>query len=514
MASAPASKTVNLHPTNYLPSTLEATTFDVIVIGSGPCGRQVGSKTAAGGLNTVIIEDELWGGDCPFWACMPSKALLRPGEALAAARQVGGAKQLIATDKKVDLPGVLARRDKIVQNYSDQFFVNLSLKQDCTVVRGRGTLQSEKTVLVKHASGDKTLTARHAVVIATGSEPVIPHDIKGIHDIDVWTPREATSVKEIPEHLIVIGGGVVGSEMATAYATYGSKVTVITPTSEILDRYEPEAGRRVREALAAQNVDFHLSSRVVEAWKEPSTGLVSVKLSSGTVVTGSAVLLAAGRRPRTKNIGLESIGLAASLDVDPTTLVNGVNGHWLYAVGDANWKSPTTHMGEYQARIAAGAIIARAAPSASAQTLNSEPWGPHAATADDLAVSQVVVTDPNVGSVGLTLAAALKKGIKAQAVDVEFNFPGAWVFAEFDYDGWARWVVDTDKNVLVGATIVGRETGDLLHASTVALVGQVPLDRLVHAVPSFPTRSEVYGLLLEKWLATRDSPGDRRNAWK
>ncbi|KAI1612034.1 mercuric reductase/transcriptional regulator, fusion [Exophiala viscosa] len=396
---ASASKTVNLHPDNYLPSNLEPTTFDVIVIGSGPCGRQVASKTAAAGLSTMIIEDELWGGDCPFWACMPSKALLRPGEALAAARQVGGAKQLIENSRKVDIDGVFARRDKIVHDYTDQSFVNLSLKQKCSVVRGKGSLLGEKKVLVKNANGqEKTLSARHAVVISTGSEPVIP-DIKGIHDIDFWTPREATSVKEVPEHLIIIGAGVVGSEMATAFATYGSKVSVITPTSEILPRYEPEASRRVREALIGQNVDFHLSSRVVEVWKQDAN--VCVKLSSGTIVTGSTVLLAAGRRPRTKDIGLESIGVTPTLDVDPSMLVNPVEGQWLYAVGDTNMRAPMTHMGEYQGRIAASAIIAR---SQGTKTLSSEAWSEYAATADSLAASQVVVTDPNLATVGLTLA--------------------------------------------------------------------------------------------------------------
>ncbi|KIV76947.1 hypothetical protein PV11_08793 [Exophiala sideris] len=506
---APASKTVNLHPENYHPSTLEPTTFDVIVIGSGPCGRQVASKTAAANLSTVIIEDELWGGDCPFWACMPSKALLRPGEALAAARQVGGAKQLISTDHKVDVNGVFARRDKIVHDYKDQFFVNLSLNQKCSVVRGKGSLLGEKKGLVKNANGqEKTLTAKDAVIISTGSEPVIP-DIKGIYDVDFWTPREATSVKEVPEHLIIVGAGVVGSEMATAFATYGSKVSVITPTSEILPRYEPEAARRVREALIEQNVEFHLSSRAVEVWKE--NGATSVKLSSGTVITGSTVLLAAGRRPRTKDIGLETIGITPTLDVDPSMLVKPVEGQWLYAVGDTNMRSPMTHMGEYQGRIAASAIIARARGQAS---LSSEPWTEYAATADSLAASQVVVTDPNLATVGFTLAQALKRGIKAQAVDVDFNFPGAWVYAEFDYDGWARWVVDTENDVLVGATIVGREAGDLLHASTVALIGQVQLDRLIHAVPSFPTRSEVYGLLVEKWSSMRNSKKDERNAWE
>ncbi|KIX96673.1 uncharacterized protein Z520_07392 [Fonsecaea multimorphosa CBS 102226] len=495
-----APRNVNLHPDNHLPGALESAAFDVVVIGSGPVGRQVASKTAEAGLSSVIIEEELWGGECPFWACMPSKAILRPGEALAAARQVGGARQLIAADRLVDVQGVFERRDKVTHKWDDEFFVNLSLKQKCSVVRGKGSIIAEKKVLVKNINGqEKTLVANHAVVIATGSDPVIPREIKGIDQVNYWTPRDATAADTVPEHLIIVGSGVVGCEIATAYSTFGSKVTMIGATAELLSRYEPEAGKRVREALKARNVDFHLSSRVAEAWKEVD-GKISVKLGSGQVVNGSNLLIATGRKPRTKTIGLENVGLTGSLVVDQTMCASAAGGAWIYAIGDANGRAPLTHMGEYQGRIAAAAIIARAA---GVDLQGPEPWSEFAATSDQVAVSQVVVTDPNVATVGLTLAEALKSGIKAVEVAVPFNFPGAWVYAEFDYDGWAQWVVDSERNVLVGATFVGREVGDLLHGSTVAIVGQVPLDRLKHAVPSFPTRSEIYGMLLEKWFEMR-----------
>ncbi|KAH0846182.1 hypothetical protein AYO21_09195 [Fonsecaea monophora] len=495
-----APRNVNLHPDNHLPDSLQSATFDVVVIGSGPVGRQLASKTAAAGLSSVVIEDELWGGECPYWACMPSKAMLRPGEAIAGARQIGGAKQLIAADRLVDVQGVFERRDKVTNKWDDDFILNLSLKQKCSVVRGKGSIVGEKKVLVKNANGQEaTLTAIHAVIVATGSEPVIPTDIKGIDQIDYWTPREATAADTVPEHLIIVGSGVVGCEMATAFSTFGAKVTMVSATSEVLGRYEPEAGKRVREALTARNVDFHLSSRVAEAWKE-SDGKISVKLGSGEIVTGSALLIATGRKPRTDNIGLETIGLSSALAVDQSMCVSSVEGNWLFAIGDANGRAPLTHMGTYQGRIAAATIIARAG---GVHIHEPEAWSEFAATSDEVAISQVVVTDPNVATVGLTLAEALKRGIKAVEVAVPFDFPGAWVYAEFDYDGWAQWVVDSERNVLVGATFVGREAGDLLHGSTVAIVGQVPLDRLKHAVASFPTRSEIYGSLLEKWYQLR-----------
>ncbi|KIW89773.1 uncharacterized protein Z519_09930 [Cladophialophora bantiana CBS 173.52] len=430
---------------------------------------------------------------------MPSKAILRPGEALAAARQIGGAKQLIASDRLVDVEAVFERRDKVTHKWDDEFFVNLSLKRKCSVVRGKGSLIDEK-VLVKNINGqERALLAKHAVVIATGSDPVIPTEIKGINQINYWTPRDATAANTVPEHLIIVGSGVVGCEMATAFSTFGSKVTMISATSEVLGRYEPEAGKRVREALTARNVVFHLSSRVNEAWKE-SDGRISAKLILGQVVTGSTIPIATGRKPRTEGIGLESIGLTSATDVDQSLCASSVDRNWLYAIGDANNRAPLTHMGEYQGRIAAAAIIARAA---GVDVQAPQPWSGFAATSDQVAISQVVVTDPNVATVGLTLAEASKKGIKAVEVASPFNFPGAWIYAEFEYDGWAQWVVDSERNMLVGATFVGREVGDLLHASTVAIVGQVPLDRLKHAVASFPTRSEIHGMLLEKWCQMR-----------
>jgi pyruvate/2-oxoglutarate dehydrogenase complex dihydrolipoamide dehydrogenase (E3) component len=497
-----APRNVNLHPDNHQPDDLQSDTFDVIVIGSGPVGRQVASKTQAGGLSSLIIEEELWGGDCPFWACMPSKAILRPGEALAAGRQVGGARQLISGDRLVDVQGVFERRDKITHNWEDDFFVNLSLKQKCSVVRGKGSIIGEKTVLVKNVNGqERTLTANQAVVIATGSEPVVLSGIKGIDDIEYWTPREATSANTVPDHLIIIGSGVVGCEMATAFSTYGSKVSMISATREVLARFEPEAGKMVREELKSRGVEFYLSTKVIEVSKQ-SDGNIRAQLASGETVVGSTVLVAAGRKPRTSGIGLDTIGIDSNirLPVDASMLATSASGEWLYAVGDANMRAALTHMGEYQGRVAAGAIIARA-KGLNVSSKMSQPWTEFTATADVDAISQVVVTDPHVACVGLTLADAQRRGINAIEVAVNFQFPGAWVYAEFDYEGWAQWVIDADKDVLVGATFVGREAGDLLHGSTIAVVGQVPLDRLKHAVPSFPTRSEVYLQLLEKWYS-------------
>ena len=348
-------------------------------------------------------------------------------------------------------------------------------------------------MLVENVNGERVeLTANHAVVLATGSEPIRP-PIDGLDDVDFWTSRDATSANEVPKHLIVVGGGVVGCEMATAYATYGAKVTLICSGKVVLDRYEPEASKRVAAALKARGTDVHVSTRV-KAVKKSAEG-VEVTLDSGKTVSGSKILIAAGRRPRLSNLGLEKVGTKpAAFAVEDNMTVKSVSGQWLYAIGDANFLAPLTHMGVYQARYAALNILERAKGKGQVDT---EPWGNYSATAHHKAISQVVMTDPNVATVGLTFAEAKTGGKNVKEVTVPaFMYPGAWVHAEFNYDGWAQWVVDVDKKTIVGATFVGREAADLLHASTVALVGEVPIDRLWHAVPSFPTMSEIYQQLL------------------
>lgn len=503
-------RNVNLHPQGHSPNSLTQHNFDVIVLGSGPVGRQLGAKTAAKGLSTVIIEAELVGGDCPFWACVPSKALLRPAQALGVARQISGAKELVGPGQgraTVDVGAVFARRDRFTWSWDDTFVVDLTLSQHCSVVRGKGELLGEKKVRVRSFDGaeEATLTATHAVVLATGSEPVIP-DIPGLAEVPYWTPREATSANEVPDHLIVLGAGAVGTEMATAYSAYGGEVSLISSSAELLPRQEPEAGKMVREALEEANVHVYVSARAQLVHSE-GPNHVAVTLSDGKVVSGSTLLIATGRRPRTRDIGLETLGVAAPLAVNDALGVasDGV-GSWLYAIGDTNGLAPTTHMGSYQARTAANVIVARAeAAKAGARPPDTGPWSALAHTADHAAVAQVVFTTPIVASVGLTLAEAQRRGLRAvRAVAVPFTFPGAALHLESNYRGWAQWVVDAERGVLVGATFVGDDAADLVHASTVAIVGEVPVDRLRHAVPSFPTVSEVYTALSVAWEASSE----------
>ncbi|KAL4901557.1 hypothetical protein BDW74DRAFT_181568 [Aspergillus multicolor] len=513
MSPTPTPRHINLHPENHTPASLAATTFAVIVLGSGPAGRTLASQTSSAGLSTLIIEAELFGGDCPYWACIPSKALLRPAESLSASRGLSGARELISPQPQINVQGVFSRRDAFTSRWDDSAIVDISLEQGCTVVRGRGRLLSERTVAVTNVNGEKVVVAAtQAVVLATGSDPVIrtgASAIAGLSDVPFWTPREATAADMVPAHLVIVGAGPVGCEMATAYAGFGGRVTLLNASAEILPALEARAGMIVREALRDAGVDVRVSVRATRVRKN-ADDTVAVELSDGSVLSGTTLLVAAGRTPRTREIGLEELGIKLSsrgrLGVDASLAVKGASGRWLYAIGDANGLSPTTHMGSYQARIAANAIIARAqSPSATAVgSLDTIPWSRFADTADEKAVSGVIFTDPNVAYVGLTVAEAEKRGMKVKAVEAEFEFPGAWVHAEFNYKGWANWVVDTEKKVLVGATFVGREAADLVHASTVAIVAEIPLDRLRHAVPPFPTVSEIYTVLFAALDADRE----------
>lgn len=467
-------------------------TTDVVVVGGGPTGENLAQRVVAGGLDAVMVEAELVGGECSFWACMPSKALLRPGAALAAVRRLPGA--AAAVTGAVDVARVLARRDAFAEHWDDVDQVAWAEDAGITVVRGRGRLVGERTVEVTAGGGDLTTwTARHAVVLATGSEPVVP-DVEGLADISFWGSREATSARHVPGRLAVIGGGVVAVEMAQAYARLGSRVTVVAQ-SRLLSRAEERAGELVAEALEADGVEIRLATRCTTVTRAGTDGEVRMTLDVGDHLAADELLVATGRRPRTRDLGLDTLGLDADkpLDVDPTGRVSGVQGGWLYAAGDVTGRAPLTHMGKYAGRVTGDAIVARASGDA-----DTADWSPHTATALTRAVTQVVFTDPEVVSVGLTGDQAADAGIDCRVVDLDIDVAGARLHAD-GYTGWARMVVDEERRVVVGATFVGQDLAELLHSATVAVVGEVPLERLWHAVPAFPTISEIWLRLLQEY---------------
>ncbi|MEV4655944.1 NAD(P)/FAD-dependent oxidoreductase [Micromonospora sp. NPDC049301] len=469
---------------------MTSTEYDLIVLGAGPVGENVADRAVQGGLSAVLVEHELVGGECSYWACMPSKALLRPAQVLRAARQVLGARQAVTGE--LDVPAVLARRDSFASNWSDEGQANWVAGSGISLERGHGRITGPKEVTVTAPNGRATvLSARHAVVVSTGTDALIP-DIEGLRDARPWTSREATSAKRVPASLAIIGAGVVGVEMATAYAGFGTAVTLIS-RGGLLDGMEPFAGEAVARALREQGVTVLLDTRTTRVTRDEDG--ITVETGDGPTVTVEEVLVATGRTPRTGDIGLETIGLTPGgwVDTDDTMLVPGFD--WLYAVGDVNHRALLTHQGKYQARAAGDVIAARAtgAPVADAR------WGAHVATADHAAVPQVTFTDPEVASVGLTAEKARSAGYDIRVVDYDLGrVAGAGVRAD-GYAGTARMIVDEKRHVLLGVTFVGPDVGELLHAATIAIVGEVPLDRLWHAVPAYPTVSEIWLRLLEAY---------------
>ncbi len=463
---------------------MDAAEYDLIVIGAGPVGENVADRAVQGGLTVAIVESELVGGECSYWACMPSKVLLRAGAARRGAHDAPGA----GSHGAVDVAAVLRRRDEIVHEWNDSSQVEWLQGAGIDLVRGHGRITGEREVSVDTGH---VLRARHAVAVCTGSAALLP-DIPGLKDAAPWTSREATAVREVPESLVILGGGVVACEMATAYASFGCAVTVLA-RSGLLGGLEPFAGDRVATALRAAGADVRTGVGVERVHRDG--GRVTVELDDGSRVAASEILVATGRTPRTGDVGLEAAGLepGAWLDVDDTMRVRG--SEWLYGVGDVTHRALLTHQGKYQARAAGDVIAARAHGDA----VDDAPWGRHVATADHAAVPQVTFTDPEVASVGFTEAAARKAGLSVRVLDYDLGWVAGASTHSSRYEGMARAVVDDDRGVLVGATFVGPDIAELLHSATIAIVGEVPLARLWHAVPSYPTLSEVWLRWLEAY---------------
>lgn len=471
--------------------------YDLIVIGGGTSAENVADRAVQGGLTAVIVESELVGGECSYWACMPSKALIRVGTALSAVRRVAGAAE--AVQGEVDVAAAFRRRDTIVHSWSDAGQVSWLDSAGIDLIRGHGRVSGVREVTVTAADGSTTvLTARHAVALSPGSVPILP-PIPGLAEVVPWTSHDATSAHVVPQSLAIIGGGVVAVEMATAYSALGADVTLIV-RSGVLANLEPFAGELVAASLRAAGVTILTGVGTTAAARTPD-GDVALTLSDGSTVTTGEVLVAVGRAPRTMDLGLETVGLTPGewLRVDDTLLVVGdspaLAGKWLTATGDVTGRALLTHQGKYQARAAGDVIAARAL----GRPVDDAPWGAHVATADHVAVPQVTFADPEVASVGLTAEAAEAAGYRIRVLDYDLSWLGGATVLADDYVGHARAIVDEDRQVLIGATFVGQDVAELLHSATIAIVGEVPINRLWHAVPSYPTLSEVWLRLLEEY---------------
>ncbi len=472
-------------PTTATPS---AERFDVVVIGGGPAGEHAVGRLSDAGLSTALVEEELVCGECSYYAFMPSNSLLRPGRALAEVRSVPGAREAVTGG--LDVAAALARRDWMTSNWDDASQVAWVAGTGAVLVRGHGRLVGERVVEVTTPEGGRRrIEAGRGVILATGSSAARP-PIEGLATTRVWDNRAVTAAATVPRSLAVIGGGVVGVEMAQAWRRLGAEVTVLEGAPRLLGLFDPFVSEALTAALVADGIDVRTGVHIASVRRDPAEGPVTVAFDDGAKVVADELLVATGRRPRSSDLGLETVGLEPGrfVEVDDDMAVALAPGHegsgrpWLYAVGDVNGRALFTHVGKYQARLAVAALSGRPAGDGT----------------DAAVVAAVVFSDPEIASVGLSEQRARELGRDVVVVRSALESVAAAAVMGEGVTGVCQLVLDASSDVVVGATFVGPGVAELVHAATVAIVGGLTRTTLRRAVPSFPTFSEVWlGLLAE-----------------
>jgi pyruvate/2-oxoglutarate dehydrogenase complex dihydrolipoamide dehydrogenase (E3) component len=443
--------------------------YDAYVIGAGPAGTVCAGQLADGGMKVGIAERERVGGECSYWACIPSKTLLRPGEAYEGARHAPGAREAIT--RSIDAAAAFEWRDFQVSNYDDEASPSEApwlRAKGIDLHRGNARIEGPGRIAV----GDEQIETER-IVIATGSDPIIP-PVDGLADVDYWTNRDGTGLKEVPESVVVLGGGPVGAELAQALSRFGAKVAIVEG-NRLLAREGRDAGDAIGRQLKAEGIELHLGKHADQVRAE--NGGVTVRLNDGAMLAAKRILVATGRRPRVKDLGLETIGLdpeSRQVDVDQQLRTKANN---VWAIGDATGVALFTHVGKYQGRVAAGAMLGKEV------------------RADYRALPRVTFTDPQVAGAGMTEDQAEERGIELTTGRTEIASVARTSTYTRDYDklpGFLTLIADRRRGVLIGATAVGPEAGEWLQQATLAIRAEVSVGVLRDTIQPFPTFSEIF----------------------
>ncbi|KBZ64306.1 dihydrolipoyl dehydrogenase family protein [Mycobacterium colombiense] len=465
--------------------------FDAIVLGGGVGGVATVRKLASVGLSVALVEDRLFGGECHYWGCNPSKTLLRPIEVLNLAKSVPGVRESIS-QAELDVAAVFAKRDAIIEHLSDQDRTESLRQAGVAVFHGCGRLSGQRTVRVAYALGDTTeavLTARHAVVLATGTRPNVP-EVPGLAQARPWTNRDLTTMTHVPPRALVVGGGPVAVEFATILTGLGSAVTLLVRENTLLRSCEPEARELVAQSLRDRGVTMHFETKLSAVARAVAGGPVTATFQGQTIEVDE-VVLAAGRLTNTDNIGLESVGLPGGgiVAVNDHLQAVGVTGGWLYALGDTTGRARLSHISTYHGRVVADIIAARAAGRELSEN--------ELTVRDAGSLAQVIHTEPQVAWAGRTESQARAEGFAVRTRTA--HYPGAVSFLALyrdGFQGWAKLVINDETNTLLGATFVGPQFSELVQSATLAIVAKVPVSLLRHAVAPHPTVNQVWDPLL------------------